>query len=234
MPTCRWSWIAVAAALAGCAHSEGGTVEKSNKPSRVQERASFDLGCPVDQLTELKIDNNAWGVRGCGKQAVYQVVGWGQITLASNVVSLSPEAAAAAPMEIPQGVSKVKQRASFDLACPAAQLVDMKMSDNTWGVRGCGRQATYKIIGWGQVLMDSPAIESPPVAEAPAAVAAPDKRPSRVQERASFDLNCPVGALEETEMSDHTWGVRGCGRQATYKVVGMGQIIMNSPVMPTP
>ncbi len=48
---------------------------------------------------------------------------------------------------------KVAAQASFDLQCPKESLVTQKLSDDaammgvhngTYGVRGCGRQATYK------------------------------------------------------------------------------------------
>ena len=50
-------------------------------------------------------------------------------------------------------MAKVAAQASFDLSCPKESLVTQKLSDDaammgvhngTYGVRGCGRQATYK------------------------------------------------------------------------------------------
>lgn len=34
--------------------------------------------------------------------------------------------------------------------------------------------------------------------------------------RASFDLECPEEKLRYTELNEDSWGVRGCGKQATY------------------
>lgn len=34
-------------------------------------------------------------------------------------------------------------RASFDLDCPADRLSYTELGEDTWGVRGCGRQGTY-------------------------------------------------------------------------------------------
>ncbi len=38
---------------------------------------------------------------------------------------------------------RLLSRASFDLDCPAADLVVVELSWQTRGVRGCGRQASY-------------------------------------------------------------------------------------------
>ena len=38
----------------------------------------------------------------------------------------------------------------------------------------------------------------------------------QLRSRAAFDLKCPQGQLEITEIDDRTRGVRGCDGQATY------------------
>lgn len=43
---------------------------------------------------------------------------------------------------------------------------------------------------------------------------------SVVKRRAAFDLNCPSRSLAVTELGSRTFGVRGCGRQATYLTTG--------------
>jgi hypothetical protein len=44
----------------------------------------------------------------------------------------------------------VVQMAQFDLQCPKAELHYFKINEETWGVRGCGKQAKYVLIcSWG-------------------------------------------------------------------------------------
>ncbi len=38
--------------------------------------------------------------------------------------------------------------------------------------------------------------------------------------RAAFDLDCPENQLEIQELTTRTWGVRGCGKRATYITEG--------------
>jgi hypothetical protein len=38
----------------------------------------------------------------------------------------------------------------------------------------------------------------------------------QLRSRASFDLQCPEGQIQTTQIDDRTVGVRGCGQQATY------------------
>jgi hypothetical protein len=38
----------------------------------------------------------------------------------------------------------------------------------------------------------------------------------QLRSRASFDLQCPEGQIQTTQIDDRTIGVRGCGQQATY------------------
>jgi hypothetical protein len=40
-------------------------------------------------------------------------------------------------------VHPVVQMAVFDLQCPRAELHYYKINDQTWGVRGCGKQTKY-------------------------------------------------------------------------------------------
>jgi hypothetical protein len=44
-----------------------------------------------------------------------------------------------------------------------------------------------------------------------------NERRTRLVERAAFDLNCPKPQLNTQQLGDeHTMGVAGCGRRATY------------------
>lgn len=38
----------------------------------------------------------------------------------------------------------------------------------------------------------------------------------QLQSRASFDLQCPPNQIQTTRIDDRTYGVHGCGQQATY------------------
>lgn len=69
------------------------------------------------------------------------------------LVLLVPLAVACAHKKDEQASDKVRQQAAFDLQCDASALNVQKISDDhqmmgvknsTWGVSGCGRQATYK------------------------------------------------------------------------------------------
>ena len=43
---------------------------------------------------------------------------------------------------------------------------------------------------------------------------------SVTMKRAAFDLNCPQEKLIIQELASRTWGVRGCGKRATYLTEG--------------
>jgi hypothetical protein len=51
-------------------------------------------------------------------------------------------ACATAPPPKP-GPGPLTRRASFDLNCPAAELMATKIDDKTLGVRGCGKRTVY-------------------------------------------------------------------------------------------
>ena len=57
----RLAFVACTFTLPAC----GATLEQ------LRSRASFDLGCPANQLDVVEIDQRTRGVRGCGKQATY-------------------------------------------------------------------------------------------------------------------------------------------------------------------
>ncbi|HNF99694.1 MAG TPA: hypothetical protein PKO07_23545 [Pseudomonadota bacterium] len=68
--------------------------------------------------------------------------------------------AAGGPPKLSEVEEKVLNQAAFELQCDKAQLQMSKLSldgdmmgvkNETFGVRGCGKQATYKTsCGWGQ------------------------------------------------------------------------------------
>jgi hypothetical protein len=43
----------------------------TNEVNPLIKRAMFDLDCPREQLSWQKIDNQTFGVRGCGQKATY-------------------------------------------------------------------------------------------------------------------------------------------------------------------
>lgn len=60
-----WAAVVTLLALGGC----------SNALANLRTRASFDLGCPENQLKQYKLGGGAWGVTGCGKKATYVLAG---------------------------------------------------------------------------------------------------------------------------------------------------------------
>jgi len=40
-------------------------------PDQLRARAAFDLSCPKDQLSLVKLDDRTQGVTGCGQKATY-------------------------------------------------------------------------------------------------------------------------------------------------------------------
>jgi hypothetical protein len=58
-----------------------------------------------------------------------------------GLVFLAPVAVAACATSTPR--DELLRRASFDLRCTKDELHVTKISDDTRGVRGCGKQATY-------------------------------------------------------------------------------------------
>ena len=47
--------------------------------------------------------------------------------------------------------------------------------------------------------------------------------PDELPRRAAFDLDCPQSALQTTQLGGETYGVKGCGRRATYVSMCNGQ-----------
>jgi len=81
-----------------------------------QVRADFPCNGP---LTEESIANETRKVTGCGTENAYGYDG-------GNDKWIS-----------------VKDRASFDLSCPAAQLSVHHLGSNTVGIEGCDKKAVY-------------------------------------------------------------------------------------------
>ena len=57
-------------AAAGCATS-GPSAMEIVQNRRLVKRAAFDLDCPTEPMSIVKIDEKTRGVRGCGRQATY-------------------------------------------------------------------------------------------------------------------------------------------------------------------
>jgi hypothetical protein len=60
--------------------------------------------------------------------------------LAPTLLALAAACATAPPKNEPGPLTK---RASFDLNCPARELMATKLDDKTIGVRGCGKRTVY-------------------------------------------------------------------------------------------
>jgi hypothetical protein len=81
------------------------------------------------------------------------LLGLFSISLFATGCATSSKSTAAAKPKVDAVAAKVTAQASFDLQCPKEELLTQKLSDDaammgvhngTYGVRGCGRQATYK------------------------------------------------------------------------------------------
>jgi hypothetical protein len=65
-------WLAAGALVAGagCATTGPSAVERL-EDRRLMKRAAFDLDCPTEPMSIVRIDEKTRGVRGCGRQATY-------------------------------------------------------------------------------------------------------------------------------------------------------------------
>jgi hypothetical protein len=63
--------------------------------SQLKKRASFDMGCPAEQLTTTPLGGSSTGVTGCGKQITYVYIsgsGWLQNSDTAAIVAAKEEA----------------------------------------------------------------------------------------------------------------------------------------------
>lgn len=60
----RLRFVIALAALTACASA-----------SSLTKRASFELDCPAEKLTVAELDYNTQGISGCGRKAVYVLIG---------------------------------------------------------------------------------------------------------------------------------------------------------------
>jgi hypothetical protein len=74
-------------ALVGCGGGQGRVRMPPNAQvfaATVQQRASFDLDCSIDDVTVQNIGGNSYGVTGCGKKVSYSCLcawsSWGKCT----------------------------------------------------------------------------------------------------------------------------------------------------------
>jgi hypothetical protein len=52
--------------------------------------------------------------------------------------------------------------------------------------------------------------------------------PGQFLDRAAFDLDCPEEKLQVIDLGRNTYGVRGCGRSATYtRICGVSGMVSN-------
>ena len=93
--------------------------------------------------------------------------------------------------------ANLEKLAAEDLKC-SAELVTTYLGENQYQLTGCGTEGIYELrCTMGQCSW------------------APD-----VRARAQFDMGCERAQLETTRIDKHTVGVTGCGKRATYRLLG--------------
>lgn len=102
----------------------------------VRDHAAVEMSCDASKLklTPDKPESNVFTVEGCGRI--------GRFWAACNIGGYCPS---------PQGqvVSTILSRqASFDLKCADVEL--SSLNTDTFAARGCGRQASYVLVGCEQ------------------------------------------------------------------------------------
>lgn len=102
----------------------------------LQPRASEALACPPGQVkTETAFPEKSKDVQivtGCGKTDIF---------LSDNTSWVS-----------------LRERAAFELQCPAAQIAVTLISRDTYGVTGCSQNAVYKFAGSYGFVLDSASV----------------------------------------------------------------------------
>lgn len=97
--------------------------------AELQAQAVSDLQCPDEQVHSYEPAYYMGRAKGCGREMVYV---WNR----------------------EEWVSPIK-RATFELNCPAEQLVVTPLTDRSAGVTGCGHKVVYVISATGEWVLDS-------------------------------------------------------------------------------
>lgn len=126
----RVAFFAVATLCFGCA-----TASFNQRVEQVKPKAPQDLSCGADQITYS--DSAGFVVAsGCGEMSRYFV--------ACNAMPVCFEPQGSVPIS-----RMVKRQAAFDLKCDEKSLTLTTLAQDTWGVSGCERQASYVLVPSG-------------------------------------------------------------------------------------
>jgi hypothetical protein len=102
--------------------------------ARIQAHAASEMRCDQAKLklTQDKPGVNTFTVEGCGQIARYWTI--------CNIGGYCPDVQG----EIVSAT--VQKQAAFDLQCSAADVQISMINPETFGARGCGRQASYLLV----------------------------------------------------------------------------------------
>jgi hypothetical protein len=125
----RWGAMAAAAGLLLTGCGAGGL-------AAVRKQASTEMSCPDAsvQVTSASPNTEAgpYYAQGCAQLRRY--------TVGCNIFGFCPE---------PRGVDALdllQRQAAFDLKCERAGIAVDRLNSDTFGARGCGRQASYVLL----------------------------------------------------------------------------------------
>ena len=113
-------------------------------------RAAQTLACNKAQIESEAVGHGAWVATGCGKTDV----------LSTNDGSKW---------------TSLREQAAFQLSCGAGELVITQIGNDTFGVVGCGKKASYLAV-LGSLVLQSATEEGAP--QAPAAAASTPVAPA--------------------------------------------------------
>ncbi|MBZ4374604.1 hypothetical protein [Corallococcus sp. AS-1-6] len=150
--------VGVAFLVAGCGgrrshgkvdFSQMGPSINSKRYANLEKIAARDLQCQ-EALTPQYLGENQYRMIGCNTEGVYE------LRCIMGQCAWIPD---------------VRLRAEFDMGCGKAELQASKLDRVTTGVVGCGKRATYRLLGarygysW---TLNSPVIQDETPAPAPA------------------------------------------------------------------
>ncbi|WP_120524085.1 hypothetical protein [Corallococcus exercitus] len=128
--------LGVALLLTGCGgrrsnskvdFSQMGPSINAKRYANLEKIAARDLPCDAE-LTPQYLGENRYQMIGCNKEGIYE------LRCMMGQCSWIPD---------------VRLRAEFDLGCAKQDLQTTKLDRVTEGVAGCGKRATYRLLGAG-------------------------------------------------------------------------------------
>lgn|GEM_PF-4662983 len=133
--TVQWmTGLGVALLVSGCGGSRSharvdfskmGPSLNSKRYANLEKLAAKDLKCDAE-LSPTYLGENQYEMSGCGAAGTYE------LRCLMGQCSWVPD---------------VKARAEFDLGCARAELAATRLDKHTAGVTGCGKRATYRLLG---------------------------------------------------------------------------------------